>query len=374
MSAPWLWRQGSGNFATGGQAQPTAWWINFGTYTNIVADNLVGFTGFGTLGGGDLDVNVGGDAGTLNIPNFVGDLTNKRTQGLVLAVGSTGRVNSDGSLQLTGGGDMRVRVSGAFNPVATLEVPDSRNGVLVNTRGNVQVQATSIGRIDLQYGVGIQVPGEVRAQEPLRASRSAPQGGLTLVAGDSTFSLQTLGDLVVQTVEDAGRVHQYNRSAFSRDGVNGGSSSWFSLWTPNTAIDLYAEGGNLTPFVRAAANTDMAVVYPSIVRATAASGSLYYGKAATFRDFPSYTYPLLLAPGKNGQLQFLAQDSIYAGGFTVTQSGSAPSSMATPGIRPLLPAWERATTATRPARATTTPTAIRGCRCSLSARAQPLSR
>jgi hypothetical protein len=326
----WLWRQGSGNFATGGQAQPTAWWINFGTYTNIVADNLVGFTGFGTLGGGDLDVNVGGDAGTLNIPNFVGDLTNKRTQGLVLAVGSTGRVNSDGSLQLTGGGDMRVRVSGAFNPVATLEVPDSRNGVLVNTRGNVQVQATSIGRIDLQYGVGIQVPGEVRAQEPLRASRSAPQGGLTLVAGDSTFSLQTLGDLVVQTVEDAGRVRQYNRSAFSRDGVNGGSRSWFSLWTPNTAIDLYAEGGNLTPFVLAAANTDMAVVYPSIVRATAASGSLYYGKAATFRDFPSYTYPLLLAPGKNGQLQFLAQDSIYAGGFTVTQSGSAPSSMATP--------------------------------------------
>ncbi|NWE16412.1 filamentous haemagglutinin family protein [Pseudomonas yamanorum] len=326
----WLWRQGSGEFATGGQAQPTAWWINFGTYTNIVADNLIGFTGFGTLGGGDLDVNVGGDAGTLKIPNFVGDVTNKRTQGLVLAVGSTGRVSSDGSLQLTGGGDMRVRVRGALNPVALMETSGNRDGVLVNTRGNVQVQAASIGRIDLRYGTGTQVPGEVRALEPERASRSTPQGGLTLVAGDSTFSLHTLGDLVVQTVEDAGRAQQYNRSAFSRDGVNGGSSSWFTLWTPNTAIDLYTEGGNLTPFVIAPTYTDLAVVYPSIVRATAASGSLYYGKAATFRDTPIYSYPLLLAPGKNGQLQFLAQDSIYAGGFSVTQSGSAPSSMATP--------------------------------------------
>lgn len=53
--------------ATGGQAQPTAWWINFGSYTATTgADKMLGFTGFGTLGGGDLDVNVGGDAGVLN--------------------------------------------------------------------------------------------------------------------------------------------------------------------------------------------------------------------------------------------------------------------------------------------------------------------
>ena len=149
------------------------------------------------------------------------------------------------------------------------------------------------------------------------------------MAGDATFSLHTLGDLVVQTVEDAGRVTQYNRSAFSRDGLIGGSSSWFTLWTPDTAVDLYAEGGNLTPFM-VGSNTDMAVVYPSILRATAASGSFYYGKAGTTRDYASYTYPLLLAPGKNGQLQFLAQDSIYAGGFSVTQSSTALSSIATP--------------------------------------------
>ncbi|WP_300719459.1 filamentous haemagglutinin family protein, partial [Pseudomonas sp.] len=325
----WLWRQGSGNAATGGQAQPVAWWINFGTYTNIASDNLIGFTGFGTLGGGDLNVNVGGDAGSLKKPTYTIDGNNKRTQGLVLAVGSTGRVSSDGSLQVTGGGDLRVQVRGALNPVAIIETLGNRDGVLVNTRGNVQVQAASIGRIDTLYGTSAQVPGDVRAAEPLRASRSMPQGGVTLVAGDATFSLHTLGDLVVQTVDDAGRVRQYNQSAFSRNNVNGGSSSWFTLWTPNTAVDLYAEGGNLTPIVTGL-NTDMAVVYPSILRATAASGSFYYGKASTFRDYDSYSYPLLLAPGKNGQLQFLAQDSIYAGGFSVTQSSTALSSMATP--------------------------------------------
>ena len=62
----WLWRQGSGDVATGGSAQPVAWWINFGTYAaNGSADRMLGFTGFGTLGGGNLELNVGGDAGIL---------------------------------------------------------------------------------------------------------------------------------------------------------------------------------------------------------------------------------------------------------------------------------------------------------------------
>ena len=57
----WLWRQGSGSAAIG-QAQPTAWWINFGTYVagdiNQPTDELRGFTGFGTLGGGNLSMDV----------------------------------------------------------------------------------------------------------------------------------------------------------------------------------------------------------------------------------------------------------------------------------------------------------------------------
>ncbi|WP_238569251.1 hypothetical protein, partial [Pseudomonas aeruginosa] len=61
----WLWRQGSGS--TAGTADRTAWWINFGTYARqpggdgaAAATQQVGFTGIGTLGGGDLSLKVAG--------------------------------------------------------------------------------------------------------------------------------------------------------------------------------------------------------------------------------------------------------------------------------------------------------------------------
>lgn len=40
--------------------------------------------------------------------------------------------------------------------------------------------------------------------------------------------------------------------------------------------------------------------------------------------------PLLLAPSANGKLEFLASDSIYAGGFMVARSSASASSLATP--------------------------------------------
>lgn len=80
------------------------------------APYLVGFTGFGTLGGGNLSMRTGGDAGNIaprgdgSIPSS-GNL-NPRSQGLVLAVAGTGRLTSDGALQLGGGGDLNVRIGG----------------------------------------------------------------------------------------------------------------------------------------------------------------------------------------------------------------------------------------------------------------------
>lgn len=109
----WLWRQGNG--LTGSQAQATAWWINFGSYAAGITgktDQMVGFTGFGTLGGGNLNVDVDGNAGVLTAVRSSDNAVNARSQGLVLAVGSTGRVAADGSVQLTGGGDLNLRVGG----------------------------------------------------------------------------------------------------------------------------------------------------------------------------------------------------------------------------------------------------------------------
>ncbi|WP_312049096.1 hypothetical protein, partial [Exiguobacterium profundum] len=41
-------------------------------------------------------------------------------------------------------------------------------------------------------------------------------------------------------------------------------------------------------------------------------------------------YSLLLAPSTSGQLELLAGDSIYAGGYAINQSGASPLAIATP--------------------------------------------
>ncbi|MCA6112223.1 beta strand repeat-containing protein [Bradyrhizobium cenepequi] len=334
--ANWLWRQGSGSVATGGQAQPTAWWINFGTYVGAMdgyvpyADKMIGFTGLGTLGGGNLSVEVAGNAGRVSTlaantfdPNY-----NARSQGLVLAVGNTGRVAADGSIQFTGGGDLSLRVGGVLNP----EVGDSTahlNGTITNLRGRAEVKASDIGAIDLTYGNSrdTNTPKETRAFDPFTATRGLPNGGPSLMPGDATFSLSTLRDLVLKDVSDPGRVALVNASPFSFGGVTGKGLSWFTLWTDHTAIDMFSAGGNVTPYTASSNLTDDAAVYPSIVRAVAATGSLYYGRAArSWQSDAGEIESLLLAPSPRSELQFLAGGSIYAGGFSVSQSSAAAES------------------------------------------------
>ncbi|MCC7683437.1 filamentous haemagglutinin family protein [Janthinobacterium sp. FW305-128] len=345
----WLWRQGSGAVATGGQAQPAAWWINFGSYVgdasgNKGADKLLGFTGFGTLGGGNVRADVAGDAGVqalLSGSSFDNNI-NTRSQGLLLAVGGTGRVQADGSLLLTGGGDLDLRVGGALNPAGTAGL-NHMNGALVDVRGHAATSATQLGSVALEYGSQPtqHVPLETRAYDAFTATRAAPKGGMTLVPGDATFTVATLGDQVLQDVADPGRVPLLSASPFtSAAGEAGVGYSWFSLWTPRTALDLFSAGGNMTPLTAPVGTaTDLAIVYPSIVRVAAPNGSLYYGKAtASWNSANSYAEPLVLAPSPNAQLEWLAGDSIYAGGYAVSQSGAGADSMATP-FKPAFVGW-----------------------------------
>ncbi|MGJ7541338.1 filamentous haemagglutinin family protein [Variovorax sp. LT1R16] len=331
----WLWRQGNG--LSGDQAQATAWWINFGSYTASLtggADQMVGFTGFGTLGGGNLDVDVRGDAGIVRplASGYADQNVNARSQGLVLAVGSTGRVAADGSLQLTGGGDLNLRVGGAVNPGSQI-TSGHLNGALVDVRGHVQLTGGALGSLTLRYGIrnGEKNPSEVRAFDPIGSGTARAAGGLSLLPGDATVSLATRGDLVVQEVADPGRAEQTNGSLYVSDaGVSGVGQSWFSLWTGRTAIDLMSLGGNLTPVSDEGTATDMAMVYPATLRAVAASGNLYYGRAAAMdpSTFPTHG-ALVLAPSANGQLEFLAGGSIYGGELVVSRSSAAPESLAT---------------------------------------------
>lgn len=327
----WLWRQGNG--LTGSAAQPTAWWINFGSTVPLagLADRMVGFTGFGTMGGGNVNVEVGGDAGLLKpLTGYVAANVSPRSTGLVLAVGSTGRVAADGSLQLTGGGDMNVWVGGAVNPGSQVTL-DHLNGVVVDLRGHVQLTGGALGSLTLRYGARSvdQSPGEIRAYDSMRSTSAVAAGGWTLMPGDATFSLATRGDLVLQDVADPGRAPQMNILAYENNGVSGLGQSWFSLWTDRTAIDLFSAGGNLTPLTDTT-ESDMAAVYPATLRAVAASGSLYYGRSSAFNNAPPPDpKALVLAPSANGQLQLLAGDSIYGGDLTISRSSAAPDTLAT---------------------------------------------
>ncbi|EMM2267967.1 filamentous hemagglutinin family protein [Pseudomonas aeruginosa] len=337
----WLWRQGSGS--TAGTADRTAWWINFGTYARqpggdgaAAATQQVGFTGIGTLGGGDLSLKVAGDAGVIEArTSSVPQETSQRSQGLVLAVGGSGRVGADGQLTLSGGGDMDVRVGGALNPLTPFDQGSSLYGAMVNLRGNAQVRATSLGGIDLIYGRldSDQVPGERRAYDPFVSTLGLANGGPTLVPGDATFSLNSLGDLVLQGVVDPGRTPLMNGTPYtSASGVEGYGLSGFSLWTERTAIDLTSAGGNLTPVSqgRTEQDTDSALVYPAKLSAVALTGSLYYGNATLRENARSDRTALVLAPSSQGRLDLLAGDSIYAGGYSISRSGASTGSLATP--------------------------------------------
>ncbi len=363
----WLWRQGTGSTASGADSVPTAWWINFGAYalpmsTVLPADYmepyLVGFTGLGTLGGGNLSIEAGGSAGVIARRGTVAAATTyPRSQALVAAVGSTGRVGPDGKLVVTGGGDLRIRVAGAINPDfdATQFGNGGANGqyhditgALTNLRGSTLVSTSAIGNVSLRYRqLQAQMPGydgdaaDVRSIDPFTPTIAVSGGGLTLIPGDSAFYLETLGDLVMATATDPGRVYAPNTTGYTLNGTHqaGGGQSWFSLWTPHAAINLFAAGGNLTPGTDVVDRSsrlgnagigDLVITYPSILRATAATGSLYYGYSTGPATAATGTNKyLVLAPSADGALEFLAGKSIYGGDYPVVMSGS-DSALPTP--------------------------------------------
>ncbi len=345
----WLWRQGSGSTLGNGNDQSTAWWINFGDYVIPLGNDgaqlttqpaLVGFIGIGTLGGGNLTVIAGGDAG-----DTTGRDPNQRSQALVLAVASTGRVTgvntagdavTGGTLAETGGGDLTVQIGGTLNGLAEQVAYDGLNGTFTDLRGDISVTAGQVGRIIYTYGTSD--PVDPRAANPIVATVANEEGGIIVVAGDGTVTIDTMRDLVLGGAGDAGRLPMQNEPGFTvtnTDGstataANGGISS-FSLWTASTSISLFSAGGNLTPTTQplfgslasAVSNdmqTDDRFLYPGTLLAIAPSGSIYYGTIQP--QGSSMAYPLELAPAPLGQLELLAEGSVYASGYAIDISGA----------------------------------------------------
>ncbi|WND53992.1 filamentous hemagglutinin family protein [Rhodopseudomonas palustris] len=329
LAGNWLWRQGTGSAATD-SAVPTAWWVNFGTYARVDTGTLVGepvlvgFTGFGTLGGGDVGIRVGGDAGKITLRGTDTGATNDtgRSQGLVVAVASTGRVGSDGSIVLTGGGDIDMRIAGALNPFSESSDNSTKtalSGSIVDLRGAAQVSAGSIGEVRTFYRQSlVNDPVDSRGVDPFATTGANSFSGLTLVPGDSMFAVQARGDLVIAGAGDATRSVLLDPSAFTVGGItySGGGHSWFTLWTDHSAIDLVSAGGNMAPSKAGSSiggtfETDVTGTWPATLRVAALGGSVYYGASAGATLVE--TTADLLAPSPSGELSILAAGSIYAG-------------------------------------------------------------
>ena len=355
----WLWRQGGSAIG-----QSTAWWINFGSYVlplnagggsaGVTQPILTGFTGIGALGGGNVTVRAGGNAGEITTLPSPG---NPVSQGLVIAVASTGRVTAStvggvsvDTTALTGGGTLTLDVGGTLNPAVESANYDGLGGTLTDMRGNIDVQAGQVGRIDLAYNeINSTDP---RPQDPFTTPYAISSNGLIVVPGDGGVAIDTLRDLVLAGAGDAGRMPEQNLTAIDPSylpsgGKNPfGGNTGFSLWTAGTFIDLFSAGGNLTPTTGAAtgvndpgnltipvndAPTDYRFIYPGTLDAVAASGSFYYGSNANSNN--NYlAYSLELAPSATGQLSFIAANSIYANGYSVDMSGAnaAPDALPNP--------------------------------------------
>ncbi|WP_140718658.1 filamentous haemagglutinin family protein [Pseudomonas sp. Hp2] len=347
----WLWRQGSGSTA-GMDSIATSWWINFGTYVNAstatkATPRLVGFTGIGALGGGNVQINAGRDAGVVEARGdsvyTTGGYRAARSQGLVAAVGSTGRVVGD-DLVLTGGGDLSIKAGGAFNADLRATSQESQNadrnqnldlnGVLTNLRGALVLESGMLGGLTAGYGGS---GGGIRTDDPFTRAGGLAMGGPVLVLGDAVTNIDTRGDLVLGGASDPGRVAVPNTSPWTWNGVDhaGQGLGWFSLWTRNTAINLFSAGGDLTPTLlpsasRRGSNVEAEwtgpsgrqyLLYPSIFSAVAAGGDIKLGRGAYLDTNPTSTESptdsmLLLAPSTNGELELLAGNAIYATGHT----------------------------------------------------------
>ena len=318
----WLWWQGGGSV-------PAAWWIDFGTFANIArVPTLVGFTGFGALGGGSASIEAGGAAGQIAPLKSTISST-----ALDIAVASTGRFDpATRTISLTGGGNLIAAVGGALNAGAPLAdatlggdpIVDSLSGVMTNTRGAVTVEAASIGQVLLTYNdistlstvndssSGVLI--DPRAQNPLVSKTFDVGGGPVIVEGDTQASFQTRGDLALSAAGNPTFGYQIQQLAASSD---------FSLWQDTTSILLASAGANIVPATPYGASlgvndavsqptqtkggyTNLSeLLYPPTLDVRAESGSIF------IQQDNLNIAGLELAPAPHGQLEFLAGQSIY---------------------------------------------------------------
>ncbi|WP_081768830.1 filamentous haemagglutinin family protein [Herbaspirillum sp. RV1423] len=345
LTSNWLSRQAG----SGISPDPTAWWINFGalakTYAYASGPGLIGFQGIGTMGGGNLTVIAGRNAGVMTSAG------NTTSTGLDLAVASTGRVLADGTLVQTGGGDLTLKVGGVLNgrtAVGASNYAPDYYGTVTGLRGNIDIASGAIGVI-AQANSGLYWKSyDPRSLDAATIKRSMQTPGPTVTPGDGAVTVATRGDLVFGGAGDAGMGPSSDVKGmyYTMRDANGmptviaqGANTQFTLWTPSTAIQLYSAGGDATPMTGATPGS--LGFYPGSLSVVAANGNIRVTETSSAGGLA----PVIeLIPSPIGQLQLLAAGTIYGSGATVSMSGADMASLATP-LRPYFMAGNRSNAA-----------------------------
>ncbi|MGJ7545856.1 filamentous haemagglutinin family protein [Variovorax sp. LT1R16] len=279
----WLWQQGDA-----AQGEATAWGVYFG-----------GFAGLGTLGGGNVHITAGGDAGStsnFNVQDNGGYLPSS-DDSFNLVVASSGYV-AGGALSQYGGGALQLDIGGRINTgvyssVDLVDFLGVGTGAVVNLRGDTAIGAGSIGQL-LSSGYGLRNPDGSSIYDPRAADTTQPRDltfytPLRLVTGDGTVTLHSRGTAGVLTATDP-----------SPDGM--------SLWTGRSGYTLFSAGGSLSQLPVAdagSANRDSLRFDPAHFTAIAPSGSI--------------NVALMLSPNSTGSLELLAGESLF--GKAIMSSG-----------------------------------------------------
>ncbi len=315
----WLWNQGAAQLG-----QQSAWWINFGSYALRRTTNgslqtrdgsryLAAFDGVGTLGGGNVILRAGRDMGAYESVTALGE-----RGALMVAVGSSGWVDADGTVHRTGGGDLAVDVGRQINPVAT--GPEKILTGFVNLRGDIDVGAGSVGTVWQTYTpTSTDSTRDPRPDTYSRHVNVNRYGPASVLPGDGTVNLRSRGDLVME-LRDPGLQGSAGVVGAQIGGERGAVLSWFTQFSGQTAVQAMSAGGDLLIGGEAPARTS----------AIAANGNLY-GDAR----FGNVDATLEVRPtDKDDELAFLASDSIYY--LNVNTSGAPTRILATPAN----PAWQ----------------------------------
>ncbi|MBR2688369.1 MAG: filamentous hemagglutinin family protein, partial [Aquamicrobium sp.] len=317
-----------------------AWGINFGAYLpdSWGINELAGFAGIGALGGGNVHVASGGDAGVMSPQtlDFDTGIDVYKASGLEIAIGGGGYLDPNGTLRQTGGGDLVMKIGGRLNTAPLFKANQPGGGMLVNVRGDISVTASAIGLVSARsYGrpLGYSDP---RPIDPTRAYDYRLDSGLMLALGDSRATINTRGNLVILHATDPGATDPASADGTMLPSM---SAPGFSLWTRRSAIDLFSAGGSVAPISSydidgAGANSFYSYAqditdrrpYPPALGVVAAGGNvLIFGQAE-------------LKPLSNARLDLLARDSIHYGFnpvgegnyLTVWGSGHANNALSDP--------------------------------------------